>query len=62
MTDNNPDTIASGIDSVLSKPGNGSEYTHFVRASVSEYSWENVVGSIIEEFRLTLTEELAAVA
>ena len=62
LADNNPESIADRIDMIFSGTSHDMESALSIKASVSEYSWENIAGNIIQELRLASGSELATVA
>ncbi len=59
---NDPVNLADGIGRLLSRPTRDLESALSIRASVSNYSWTNVAGSIIRELRPVLDRWLSPVA
>jgi D-inositol-3-phosphate glycosyltransferase len=62
VDDNNPPGLARKIDLMLAKPDSDMDSARKIRASVSRYSWPNIAGAIIEEFRHVLSKRMTPVA
>lgn len=62
MSDNTPRRLAHKIALLFSMPSPDRESTLAIRASVSQFSWQNIAEAIIKEFRLVLANYLAPVS
>jgi D-inositol-3-phosphate glycosyltransferase len=61
VADNEPETLAAGISSVLNSNTKDKESRLAIRASVSPWTWASIAESIINEMRTALDKQSAAV-
>jgi len=62
LTDNEPHNIAEKIDLLFARSDDGKNTAFSIRESVSEYSWQNIANSIVEELQQAIDTYQASVS